>query len=90
MSTPIIGDFTQTTKIAAYRFFIGRLELYQSVTLVICLSDESQNEVYRFTKDVVGEEYAAWGLDDSYLEKIAESTVKSLLTNIVEPILVVE
>ncbi len=78
MPTPINGDFIQTTKITSYRFFIGRLELYKSVTLVICLLDDSQNEIHRFTRDVVGEEYDSWGLDDSYLEGIAESTVKSL------------
>lgn len=60
MST-INGDFTQIIKIAGYRFFIGRLELYQSVTLTICLLDGSQNEVHRFTRDVVGEEYDPWG-----------------------------
>jgi hypothetical protein len=83
---PINGDFVQTTKIAFYRFFIGRLELYQSVTLVICLLDSSQNEVHRFTKDVDREQYAAWGTDDSYLEQIADSTVRALLTNVVDPV----
>ena len=46
---------------------------------MIFLTDASNNEVHTIQKQIEGEEYDAWGTDDSYLDKIAEEEVKGLL-----------
>ena len=78
--TPISGEFIQKTAIAFYDYFVGSLVPHQSVTLGIRLIDGSGNEVYRYFIDVVGEEYAKWGEDDSYLDTIVYDSVNSMLS----------
>ena len=75
----IDGVYTQTFQIKKYRFSLTNLVLHTSVTMVILLINADNNEVHRIFKLIEGEEYDAWGLDDSYLDKIAEDEVKGLL-----------
>lgn len=85
----IDADFTQTHRIVKYRYIVSNLELHSSVTLVIILVDELQNEVHRVYKKIEGTEYDAWGTDDSYLDEIADKEVKKIVS-LVEPEVVAE
>ena len=75
----IDGVYTQSFQIKKYRYMVTNLVLHTSVTMVILLIDADNNEVHRIFKLIEGEEYDAWGTDDSYLDKIAEEEVKALL-----------
>lgn len=74
-----VYTLTQTFQIKKYRFIITDFVLHTSVTMIIFLMDADNNEVHRIFKQIEGEEYDAWGLDDSYLDKIAEEEVKKVL-----------
>jgi hypothetical protein len=81
----IDGVFTQTFQIKKYKFFVCNPQLHKSITLVIGLMDTDNREVHTIQREIEGEEYDAWGLDDSYLERLADKYVKKFL-NIAEPI----
>ena len=81
----IDGVFTQTFPIKKYNFLLCNLELHKSITLIIYLLDADGNQVHTIQKKIEGEEYDAWGLDDSYLEGLVDKIVKEFL-NIAEPI----
>jgi hypothetical protein len=83
----ISADFTQTKRIFKYRYSIVTLELYVSAILSISLLDESDQELYRMQKLIIGEEYDAWGADDSYIGVIADIEVRKIVTPIIpEPV----
>ena len=75
----IDGVYTQSFQIKKYRYIITNFVLHTSVTMVILFIDVNNIPVYSLDKLIEGEEYDAWGLDDSYLDKIAEEEVKGLL-----------
>ena len=71
-------DFIQTTRIVKYQFFTGELILHKSIIMYIILFDKDNNQVTRLERKVEGDEYDAWGVDDSYLEIIAQTEVEKL------------
>ena len=75
----IDGVFTQTFQIKKYNFYVCNIQLHTSINLVISLMDADNREVHRIEKLIEGEEYDAWGTDDSYLEDIADKYVKEFL-----------
>lgn len=75
----IDGVYTQSFQIKKYRYIVTNLVLHTSITMVILLIDADNTEVHRIFKQIEGEEYDAWGTDDSYLDKIAEEEVKKIL-----------
>jgi hypothetical protein len=75
----IDGVFTKTFPVKKYKLFVNNLVLHKSITLIICLINDNSEEVHRIEKKVEGEEYALWGVDDSYLDKIAEAEVNKVL-----------
>lgn len=81
----IDGVFTQTFPIKKYNYILCNLVLHKSITIVIYLLDADNREVHTIQKLIEGEEYDAWGLDDSYLEGLVDNIVKEFL-NIAEPI----
>ena len=75
----IDGVFTQTFPIKKYKFFLFNLQLHKSITIVIRFMDIDNTEVHTIQKIIEGEEYDAWGLDDSYLEGLADKYAKEFL-----------
>jgi hypothetical protein len=75
----IDGVFTQTFQVKKYKFILYNQVLHKSVTLNIYLLDADGNIVHTIPKVVEGEEYSAWGADDSYLEGIVDKIVKEFL-----------
>jgi hypothetical protein len=75
----IDGILTQSFQVKKYKYFVSYLEPHKSVSLVICLFDASNNEVYRMGRLIEGEEYNNWGLHDNYLDKIVEEEVNKVL-----------
>jgi hypothetical protein len=81
MSDKLInGTFVKTQKVCSYRYIIAKVVPHCSATIIIILFDELKYEVYRFNKELVGDEYDAWGIDDSYLDIIVEQEVKKFVT----------
>lgn len=74
------GEFVQTFKVASYRYCVSSVFPHKSASLVICLLDKDKCEVHRLHKELIKEEYANWGADDSYLDNIVEAEVKKLLS----------
>jgi hypothetical protein len=68
--------FTQTFQIKKYRFIVFNHFLHKSVSLNIYLMDMNGDIVHTIPKLIEGEEYGAWGTDDSYLEGIVDKIVK--------------
>ena len=52
--------------------------------MVIHIMDADGREVHSIEKEIEGEEYNMWGLDDSYLEGIADTYVKQFLNLVAE------
>jgi hypothetical protein len=75
----IDGVFIQTFQIKKYNFYVCDIQLHTSITLVIYLLDNIGNQVHTIHKLIEGEEYDAWGTDDSYLEGLADKIVKEFL-----------
>jgi hypothetical protein len=75
----IDGVFTQTFQVKKYKFYLYNQVLHKSVILDICLMDAQGNMVHNISKLIEGEEYSAWGTDDSYLEGIVDKIVKEFL-----------
>lgn len=92
----INGVYTKTLLVKKYRCFVTSINLHTSASLVILLLNDDGIEVDRLYKELVGDEYTAWGLDDTYIDEIAADEVKKYVTveNIVipepEPIIVTE
>ena len=84
MSVEIDGVYTQSFQIKKYRFFVCNLALHKSVSMVIYLIDIDGREVHSIEKQIEGEEYDAWGTDDTYLEGIADTYVKQFLNLVVD------
>jgi len=77
-SSDIDFDFVQTHRIKRYNVFFCNLVLHTSITLIINLFDEIGNQVHSIQKQIEGEEYELWGLDDSYLEKIIDIELQKI------------
>lgn len=77
-SVDIDFEFVQTHRIKKYIYFFCNMILHTSITLVITLFDESGRQIHSIQKQIEGEEYELWGLDDSYLEKIVDIEIKKL------------
>ena len=75
----IDGVFTQTFQVKKYNFSLFNHLLHKSVYLSILLFDANGSTVHSITKLIEGEEYSAWGTDDSYLEEIVDKIVKEFL-----------
>jgi len=75
----IDGVYTKSFQIKKYRISLTNFVLHTSVTMVILFIDADNIPVYSLDKLIEGEEYDAWGTDDSYLDKIAEEEVKKVL-----------
>jgi hypothetical protein len=75
----IDGVFTQTFQIKKYKFFVCNPQLHKSITLVIGLMDTDNRTVHTIQREIEGEEYDKWGVDDSYLEGLADKYVKEFL-----------
>jgi uncharacterized HAD superfamily protein len=75
----IDGVFTQTFQIKKYNFYVCNIQLHTSITLVISLQDADDRDIHTIHKIIEGEEYDAWGTDDSYLEGLADKYVKEFL-----------
>ncbi len=61
----IDGVYTQSFQIKKYRYILTNFILHTSVIMMIFLTDVSNNEVYKIFKQIEGEEYDAWGTDDT-------------------------
>jgi hypothetical protein len=75
----IEGTYTKNFEIKKYNFCICNLVLHTSVNIVIWFYDIDNREVHRLDKIIEGEEYNAWGEDDSYLEELVDKIVKEFL-----------
>jgi len=73
------GEFIQTYKVASYRYYVTSVVPHKSAHLVILLYDKEGIDIHRIEKDLVEEEYEAWGLDDKYLDDIVEAEVKKVI-----------
>ena len=80
----IDGIYTQSFQIKKYNFFVCNIVLHKSITMIIRLMDIDGREVHSIEKQIEGEEYDAWGMDDTYLEGIAYIYVKQFLNLVVD------
>jgi hypothetical protein len=75
----IDGVYTPIFQVKKYEFFVVEVVLHTSVSIVIVLRDAVDNEIHKIVKKIEGDEYNAWGTDDSYLEDIVDKVVKEFL-----------
>jgi hypothetical protein len=83
LETPFIYKIVNTHTITKYSVEFINLILHKEITLLIHLFNDEIVKTIQYK--IEGEEYDAWGLDDSYLERLADKYVKEFF-NIAEPI----
>ena len=69
---------SNTYRAHSYNYHIDHIQLNEYAVISIIFYDE--NQVYLCKKDVKiqGEEYAKWGVDDSYIDKIVQAELAKL------------
>lgn len=63
-------NFTKTITATKYDWVLTSLILHTSIELVIFLYDDLGEVIHQIHRLINGEEYAKWGVDDSYMESI--------------------
>ena len=71
-------DFTRTITATKYDWVLTSLILHTSIELVIFMYDESGEVIHQIHRLIDGEEYANWGVDDSYIENIIRTEISKL------------
>ena len=71
-------DFTRTITATKYDWVLTSLILHTSIELVIFLYDDSGEVIHQIRRLIGGEEYANWGVDDSYIENIIRTEITKL------------
>ena len=71
-------DFTRTITATKYDWVLTSLILHTSIELVIFMYDESGEVIHQIHRLIDGEEYANWGVDDSYIENIIRIEITKL------------
>ena len=71
-------DFTRTITATKYDWVLTSLILHTSIELVIFMYDESGEVIHQIHRLINGEEYANWGVDDSYIENIIRTEITKL------------
>jgi hypothetical protein len=87
-----INDFqiVSTVTISSFAVSVSNIVLFKSVTLDVRLFNANNNLVNAFPLTLVGDDYAKWGGDDTYLyQYVANKMGYSVLSNIVPDVPVV-
>lgn len=68
----------ETKIVSKYKYYLYNLILNQEVTIIIDYFNNEGRQVYQTIRKLVGDEYNAWGSDDSYIENIVSLEVEKL------------
>lgn len=71
----------ETKYIVKYSYYLYNLILNQEVTIIIDYSNSEQRQIYQSIIRLTGEQYTAWGSDDTYIENIVSAEVEKLRNN---------
>jgi hypothetical protein len=71
----------ETKYIVKYRYYLYNLILNEQVTIIIDYTNSEQRQIYQSIITLTGEQYAAWGQDDSYIQNIVLAEVDKLRNN---------
>jgi hypothetical protein len=72
-------EMTNTYKIVSYTYQFNNLQLFVSVSVQLCLIDDSGNVRKVVNYLVQGNEYAQWGGDDQYMINLLNSKIPGLV-----------
>lgn len=77
-------DFVETKYITSYRYQLYNLILNQQVTIIIDFFGTPMSvPIYQSIITLVGEQYTAWGQDDSYINNIVLAEVEKVRNGII-------
>jgi hypothetical protein len=71
-------SISETKIIAKYKYYLYNLILNQEVTIIIDYFNNDGRQVYQTVRKLEGDEYNAWGSDDSYIENIVSLEVEKV------------
>ena len=71
----------ETKYIVKYRYYLYNLILNQEVTIIIDYNNSQERQIYQSIIRLEGEQYNAWGSDDSYIQNIVLAEVDKLRNN---------
>jgi len=71
----------ETKYIVRYRYYLYNLILNQEVTIIIDYTNSQERQIYQSIIRLTGEQYNAWGADDSYIQNIVLAEVDKLRNN---------
>ena len=78
----VIVDFPitiiETKHVTKYRYYLYNLILNQEVTIIIDYFNNEGRNVFQTIRKLVGDEYTAWGADDSYIQNIVSAEVEKV------------
>ena len=68
----------ETKYIVKYSYYLYNLILNQEVSIIIDYQNSQNIQVYQSIIKLTGEEYSAWGSDDTYIMNIVSAEVEKL------------
>jgi hypothetical protein len=68
----------ETKYIVKYSYYLYNLILNQEVTIIIDYQNSQDIQVYQSIIKLTGEQYTAWGSDDTYIVNIVSAEVDKL------------
>jgi len=77
--TPIDAELVLTYTTKSYSYLVQELIPFTSVLLRIVIKDINDNNISISVLKLEGDDYNAWGNDDSYLDECVDKEVKRIL-----------
>lgn len=74
---PVYPNLNRITKISKCRYHILELLLFTSIRVAVYLYSDADVLVESRQYLIAGDEYAAWGTDDTYLVKLLKNKIQA-------------